>query len=221
MKNLAPVFIMLIILIAFVSAVSAQSKIYNPNLDKGLVFQWRIETETAHPNWKNQDFTVLRGSEGMVIYYGNFRSMASALEGVPALPEGVSTDQVTLVPFFNRKSISTTDALALMGNLNWFDVHHIEIKEAVSFTVYFDTFLNPISPHSVNEIKEDLSFEILPNRTFAYSAGHFNTLQEAETYRNNLVKMGYEYAEVNKYLNGEKVAMHELEEIFAYVEWVK
>ena len=61
-----------------------------------------------------------------------------------------------------------------------------------------------------------LSFEILPNRTFAYSAGTFNSLDEAETFRDSLQDKGYDYAEVNKFLNGQKLAMNDLEEIFAY-----
>jgi hypothetical protein len=141
-----------------------------------------------------------------VIYYGAFKTLFDAMSQIPTLPENVKVADVSLVPFFNQISISAADAFVLMGNKNWFDMTGTQEEEAVSFTVYFDTYLTPISPYSVNNIKQQLSFEILPNRTFAYSAGEFRSLEEAEQFRSKLVSMGYEYAEVNKELN----------EIYAY-----
>lgn len=219
MKKLAPVFIMLIILIAFVSAVSAQSRIHNPDLPKGLVFQWRIVTESVHPTWSNEDFTINRTENGLVIYFGAFTTLFDAMSNIPTLPEGVQVADVSLVPFFNQISISAADAFVLMGNKNWFDMTGTQEEDAVSFTVYFDTYLTPISPYSVKNIEAQLSFEILPNRTFAYSAGEFRNLEEAEQFRSKLVSMGYEYAEVNKYLNGQKVALAELNEIYAFASY--
>ena len=216
MKKLAPVFIAFIVLFFTISIVSAQTKISNPELPKGLVFQWRIVTETVNSDWSNEDFTISRTSKGLVVYYGEFKSLATAMAKLPILPEGVDIKDVSLVPFFNQTSISTADAFTLMGDRTWFDANNVQMEDAVSFTVYFDTFITPVSPYKLEEIEEELSFEILPNRTFAYSAGEFRTLQEAEAYQDKLRDLGYEYAEVNKYLNGQKVAMNELEEIYAY-----
>jgi len=69
MKALAPVFLVLAILLAFVSAVSAQSKIYNSDLPQHLVFQWQIQTDQVGGNWKNEDFSVSRGNEGLVVLW--------------------------------------------------------------------------------------------------------------------------------------------------------
>ena len=216
MKKLAPVFIALLLLMAFVSVSKAQSKIYNPELPKSLVFQWKIVSENVHPSWKNESFTISRTDAGLTIFYGTYSSLAEAMGNMPKLPKNVGVEKVTLIPFFNQESISTADAFALMGNKIWFDITGIPEEDAVSFTVYFDTYITPISRHSVKDIEEVLSFEILPNRTFAYSAGTFNSLDEAETFRDSLQDKGYDYAEVNKFLNGQKLAMNDLEEIFAY-----
>lgn len=216
MKKLIPVFIALFTLLLFVSAVNAQSKIHNPELPKGLVFQWRIVTETVNSSWSNDDFTIRRTTDGLVIFYGEYKDLASAMAGLPELPEDTEVKDVSLIPFFNQKSISASDAFTLMGDRTWFDANNEEMEDAVSFTVYFETFVTPISSHSIEDIDEALSFEILPNRTFAYSAGEFKTLEEAEEYEAELKSMGYESAQVNKFLNGQKVAMHELEEIYAY-----
>lgn len=199
-----------------VSAVSAQTKISNPELPKGLVFQWRIVTETVNSEWMNEDFTISRTAKGLVVFYGEYKSLAKAMAELPSLPEGVDIKDVSLVPFFNQTSITAADAFTLMGDRTWFDANNVQMEDAVSFTVYFDTFVTPISPYKLEDIKEELSFEILPNRTFAYSAGEFKSLEEAEEYQNQLREMGYKYAEVNKFLNGQKVAMNELEEIYAY-----
>lgn len=217
MKTLAPVIITLIAIIALVTCVSAQSRIHNPDLPKGLVFQWRIATESVHASWSNEDFTVSRDTEGLIIYYGAFRTLAQAMDNLPILPAGVGVSDVKLIPFFNQVSISAADAFVLLGDRTWYDANMQTVEDAVSFTVYFETYAQPISPNDVAHIGEELSFEIMPNRTFAYSAGTFDQLEEAEAFREKLRKMGYELAEVSKYLNGQKVAHHEVEELFAYV----
>ena len=173
-------------------------------------------TETVNSDWSNEDFTISRTSKGLVVYYGEFKSLAAAMAELPTLPEGGDIKDVSLVPFFNQTSISTADAFTLMGDRTWFDANNVQMEDAVSFTVYFDTFITPISPYKFDDIEEELSFEILPNRTFAYSAGEFRSLEDAEAYQEELRELGYEYAEVNKYLNGQKVALNELEEIYAY-----
>lgn len=218
MKTLAPIFVVLIILMAFISAMNAQTqnRIYNPDLPQHLVFQWRIETDAVHPQWNNNDFTITRSSEGMVVFYGTYQSLAHALASVPALPQNVNTENVSLVPFFNQRSITAADAFALMGSFN--NAYAME-ENAVSFSVYFQTFETVVHSTAVPQIEEELSFEIQPNYSFAYSAGEFESLEAAENYKNQLVNNGYPGAEVNKYLNGQKVAMLELEEIFAYVDW--
>lgn len=216
MKKLAPVFIALLSLMFIISAASAQSKVFNPELPKGLVFQWRIITESVNSDWLNEDFTISRTNQGLVVYYGEYKSLATAMAQMPALPEGVEAKDVSLVPFFNQTSITAADAFILMGDRTWYDANNLEMPDAVSFTVYFETYVTPISKYSVKGIIEDLSFEILPNRAFAYSAGEFDNLEEAESYREELQSKGYKFAEVNKFLNGQKVAMNELEEIYAY-----
>lgn len=223
MKNLAPIFVVLIILMAFISALSAQSiqttRIYNPELPKHLVFQWRIETPSVHPSWSNEAFTIHRDAKGLVVYYGTYTSLADALDNMPTLPEHVSKENLSLTPFFNQKSITAADAFALMGNYNYYDMTGQKPEEAVSFNVYFGTYENVLPMHAFATIKEDLSFEIQPNRTFAYSAGEFGSLEEAETYQQELVAKGFEYAEVNKYLHGQRVAMLDMDALFAYVNW--
>ena len=218
MKKLLPIAIALLSLLAIVSALNAQSKVFNPNLEKGLVFQWKIVSNEVHYGWNNQDFTIRRSAEGLVIYYGAYESMGAAMAAMPSLPENSNVKSVSLVPFFNQVSITAADAFALMGNRNWYDLTGQQMEEAVSFTVYFDTFISPKSKYALPEIKEPLSFEIMSNHVFAYSAGEFDTLEEANAYKDELKSYGYDYAEVNRFLNGQKVALHELEEIFAYVQ---
>lgn len=221
MKNLAPIFVVLILLMAFISALSAQTRIFNPELPKHLVFQWRIETPSVHPTWKNHDFTIQRDANGLVVYYGTYASLEEALANMPDLPDHVSKEDVSLTPFFNQKSITAADAFALMGNYNYYDMTGEKPMEAISFTVYFGTYDQLLAPSSFVTIKQDLSFEIQPNYTFAYSAGAFNTMEEAEDYQRELVNKGFEYAEVNKYLNGQRIAMLELDEIYAYAQWTQ
>ena len=77
-------------------------------------------------------------------YYGKYRTLEEELEGLPELPEGVEENDVSLIPFFNQRSISSEDALVLLGNLNDRDVNPDLVElEAVSFTVYFGTFEQP------------------------------------------------------------------------------
>lgn len=215
MKNLAPVFVALITLMAFISALSAQTRIYNPDLPQHLVFQWRIETNTVQSNWKNSDFTIHRDADNMVVYYGTYSSLESALVN---RPENVPANTMRLVPFFNQRSITAADALTLLGNRNESDQGQIQ-NEAVSFTVFFGTFDNLLDESNLATIKGDLSFEVQPNRTLAYSAGNFNTLEDAMAYETELKAAGFEFAEVNKYLNGQKIAGIELNEVYAYLNW--
>ncbi|MDA7836570.1 hypothetical protein N9A49_04090 [Salibacteraceae bacterium] len=60
----------------------------------------------------------------------------------------------------------------------------------------------------------------MPNYHYAYSAGLFSSMDKAESYAQELQSGGYPYAEVNKYLNGQKVAMLDEQEIYAYVQWI-
>lgn len=60
MKNLAPVALMLVLLLAFVSIVSAQERIKNPELPQCLIFQWEITTDQVAAHWKNDDFFITR-----------------------------------------------------------------------------------------------------------------------------------------------------------------
>lgn len=89
MKALAPVFFVLILLLALVSAVSAQNKIHNPELPKHLVFQWRIETQQVQGSWSNDDFSIVRTEDDLVVYYGEYRSLEDALANLPKLPKSV------------------------------------------------------------------------------------------------------------------------------------
>lgn len=222
MKALAPVFLVLVLLLAMVSAISAQNRIHNPELPQHLVFQWQIHTEQVDGSWSNSDFSVSRDANGLVVYYGMYRTLEAALEGMPALPEGVSNADVSLIPFFNQKSISGEDALALLGNLNDRDIDpdYLE-EEAVSFTVYFATFDQPQGRKILEAIDGALSFEVLPNYQFAYSAGLFGSLDDAELYVNDLRNKGFVEAQVNKFLNGQRVAMVVEQELYAFVSWLE
>ena len=221
MKALAPVFLVLVLLLAIVSAVSAQNRIHNPELPQHLVFQWQIHAEQVDGSWKNSDFSVSRDASGLVVYYGMYRTLEAALEGMPTLPEGVKNSDVSLISFFNQKSISSEDALALLGNLNNRDIDpDYREEEAVSFTVYFATYDQPQGRKLVEEIDAAMSFEVLPNYQFAYSAGLFGSLDEAENYAQQLQAKGFEEAGVNKFLNGERVAMMVEQELYAFVSWM-
>lgn len=219
MKSLAPVFVVLIILMAFLSAVTAQTRIHNPELPKSLVFQWRIEAEVVHPSWSNADFSISRSGNSMVIFYGVFGSFESALAEMPELPAGVSKDQVSLIPFFNQHSINAMDAFALMGGLGRNVADNPEDREVVSFTVYFGTYES--IQESFTEIDQPLSFKVLPGYLIEYSAGEFANLEEAEACRSRLTQAGYEFAEVNKYLNGQHVAMLDEQQLYAFAQWSK
>ena len=222
MKNIAPVIIVMIAILAFVSVVNAQTKVYNPNLPTHLVFQWKIKTDEVHASWNNDDMYVTRGPNGLEIFYGQYRTLDQALSSLPELPEGVNRSDVSLMPFFNRSSVSPVMAFALLGNLNEFDRLGMEIeRESVSFTVYFETFDQPTSMSSFEVIEEELSFEITSNYNFAYSAGVFRSIDEAKVYAEFLRSRGYPYAEVNKYLNGQKVAMIDEGQFYAYLEWIE
>lgn len=108
----------------------------------------------------------------------------------------------------------------LLGNHNDRDVSGDIYEEAVSFSVYFQTFETPQGHRLINEIDEILSFEVMPNYQYAYSAGLFGSLDKAEDYAKVLQEKGYPYAEVNKYLNGQKVAMLDEFQLYAYVQWI-
>jgi hypothetical protein len=212
----------MIAILAFVSVVNAQTKVYNPNLPTHLVFQWKIKTDEVHASWNNDDMYVTRGPNGLEIFYGQYRTLDQALSSLPELPEGVNRSDVSLMPFFNRSSVSPVMAFALLGNLNEFDRLGMEIeRESVSFTVYFETFDQPTSMSSFEVIEEELSFEITSNYNFAYSAGVFRSVDEAKVYAEFLRSRGYQYAEVNKYLNGQKVAMVDEEQFYAYLDWIE
>lgn len=220
MKTLAPIFVVLIILMAFISALNAQtSRIFNPDLPRHLVFQWRIETDAVHSTWQNTDFTITRDNSGMVVFYGLYGSLAHALAELPLLPPNVKKEDLSLVPFFNQRSIIAADAFALVGNRNGSEMTKADEETAVAFTVYFGTYERPIRSGDINTVREVLSFELQPNHTFAYSAGEFPSLESAEEYKDYLSSNGYPHAEVNKYLNGQKVAMLDYQELYAFVDW--
>ncbi len=153
-------------------------------------------------------------------YYGKYRTLEEALEGLPELPEGVEENDVSLIPFFNQRSISSEDALVLLGNLNDRDVNPDLVElEAVSFTVYFGTFEQPQGRSLMEKVDQPLSFEVLPTYEFAYSAWVFGSLDKAEEYAEDLRTQGWDGAEVNKFLNGERVAMLVEQELYAFVIW--
>lgn len=221
MKALAPVFLVLALILAMVSVVSAQSRIHNPDLPQHLVFQWQIKTQQVDGSWKNEDFSMVRDADGLMVYYGMYRSLEEALADLPKLPDSVHKKDVSLIPFFNQRSISASDALALLGNLNERDVNpDAWEEEAVSFTVYFATFDQPQGRSMLSMVDEALSFEVLPNYQFAYSAGLFGNLEKAEAYASKLRADGFVEAQVNKYLNGQRVAMHVEQELYAFVAWM-
>ena len=100
------------------------------------------------------------------------------------------------------------------------DVNGDIYEEAVSFSVYFETFETPQGHRLVNEIDEVISFEVMPNYHYAYSAGLFGSLDQAESYAEEMQAKGYPFAEVNKYLNGQKVAMLDEFQLYAYAQWI-
>jgi hypothetical protein len=220
MKALAPVFVVLALLLAFVSAVTAQQRIHNPELPQHLIFQWQIRTDQVDASWSNSDFSMVRDNDGLVVYFGMYRTLEEALDGLPKLPRGVKKSDVSLIPFFNQRSISSEDALVLLGNLNERDVHPESYEEeAVSFTVYYATFDAPQGRSIMEQVDEVLSFEVLPNYHFAYSAGQFRTLEQAQDYAEILVAEGYDGASVNKFLNGQRVAFFDESQLNAFVAW--
>jgi len=221
MKNLAPYWVMILLLITFVSLASAQTY-HNPDLPNHLVFQWKIESETVPASWNNDDFSIVRSKKGnLTIFYGVYRTLEEALSHVPDLPNSVERSKVSLVPFFNRKSISQVMAFALLANQNELDKIGLKRdKEAVSFTVYFKTYDQPQSRSSIGGVDEDLSFEILPDYSFAYAAGQFETVDEAEVYATYLQSIGYIEAKVNKYVNGRRMAAIEEKLLGQYLAYV-
>lgn len=138
-------------------------------------------------------------------YYGKYRTLEEALEGLPELPEGVEENDVSLIPFFNQRSISSEDALVLLGNLIDRDVNPDLVElEAVSFTVYFGTFEQPQGRSLMEKGRP---------------AFGFRSLDKAEEYAEDLRTQGWDGAEVNKFLNGERVAMLVEQELYAFVIW--
>ncbi|MEX2597771.1 MAG: hypothetical protein WEC59_12665 [Salibacteraceae bacterium] len=222
MKKLIPVAISLLMLLAAVSVLSAQEKVQNPELPQNLVFQWKIKTDQVNANWKNEDFSIIRNKDGMKVYYGVYFNLEDALSNVPELPKGIDEDDLTLVPFFNQWSITSEDALTLLSDQTPFDVgvRDEEDRLAVTFTVYLETFEKPQAERLNNALDQPLSFEVLPNYNFAYSAGMFQTMNEAEQYAVFMRESGYPFAEVNKYLNGEKLAIRDENQIERYMAWV-
>lgn len=223
MRNLAPVALMLMLILTFITVVSAQEKIKNPDLPQCLVFQWKLKTNQVDASWKNDEFFITRGTEGMVVYYGTYYNIASALSAIPSLPNGVKRSDLELVPFFNQVSIRTEDALMLLSDRTPFDAGQLDHAdlETVSFTVYFATYDTPKGRELMKDINEPLSFEVSSGQQYAYSAGLFNDLSEAEAYAAQLREAGYSAASVNKYLNGEKLAVQDeglLRNYIAYVE---
>ena len=73
----------------------------------------------------------------------------------------------------------------------------------------------------MSAVDETLSFEILPNYQFAYSAGLFGNLESAQDYASHLRHQGFLEAQVNKFLNGQRVAMLDEMQLFAYVNWME
>lgn len=212
---------MLIILLAFVTAVSAQSTIKNPNLPKCLVFQWQMKTDQVGPGWSNKDFFIARDQDGMVVYYGVYYDIAQAVSAIPELPKGIKKTDLQLVAFFNQQSISPEDALMLLSDQTPFDVGLMdaEKKNVVSFTVYFATYDQPQGMQLVKQFDEPLSFEVLPNYNYAYSAGSFSSLEQAQIFASEMREAGFSEARVNKYLNGERLAFSDealLEQYIAY-----
>lgn len=212
---------MLIILLAFVTAVSAQHTIKNPDLPKCLVFQWQIKTDQVAAGWSNKDFFITRDQEGMVVYYGVYYDIAQALSAIPDLPRGIKRSNIQLVAFFNQQSIDPDDALILLSDQTAFDVglRSIEEKQAISFTVYFATYDQPQGMKLINQFDAPLSFEVLPNYNYAYSAGSFSQLEQAQAFAEEMRSAGYTEARVNKYLNGERLAYEDealLEQFIAF-----
>jgi hypothetical protein len=223
MKNLAPVALMLVLLLAFVSFVSAQDRVKNPDLPQCLVFQWKITTDQVASTWKNDDFFITRDQEGMQVYYGAYFNIADALNNIPKLPEGIDAADLMLVPFFNQVSIRPEDALMLLSDRTPFETGQRDPSalENISFTVYFATFDSPRGRSLMANIEEPLSFEVSARQAYAYSAGLFSDLSSAEQYANHLRSMGYPNAQVNKYLNGEKLAMNDLDLLGSYIAYVE
>jgi len=219
MKNLAPIALMLFLLLAFVFAITAQERIKNPELPQSLVFQWKINTPEVHSSWSNESFSVMRDGEELLVLYGTYFNLADALDHVPVLPDGVDRDDVTLVPFFNRVSIRPEDALMLLSDRTAFDVglRDEEEMQALAFTVYFATFDEPRGRALISELDQPLSFEVMPNYSYAYSAGLFTTKGEAEAYAEELRSKGNADASIKKYLNGSKLAVRDEVELEQYL----
>ncbi len=219
MKKLLPVVIALILLIVANVLVVAQDRVYNPNLPNHLVFQWRFAASQVNPSWANESFSTVRTSEGLQVYFGVYDNLESALAAAEQV-QLYSKGAVELVPFFNQRSIATEDAMALLGNLNAVDQGLAELSsEVVSYTVYFGTYDRLLSDSEIEGIDGTLSFEVNSDYTFSYAWGDFAAREDAEEAVLRMQALGFEEAAVNHYLNGERVAMAEMNEIYAYLNY--
>lgn len=166
---------------------------------------------------------MISSSPGMQVYYGAYFYIADALSSIPQLPEGVSETELELVPFFNQVSILPEDALMLLSDRTPFETGQRDPSELenISFTVYFATYEEPRGRDLVNDIDQPLSFGVSSQQAYAYSAGLFSSLLDAEADANELRSLGYAEAAVNKYLNGEKLASNDVDLFGAYIAYVE
>ncbi|GAB4375175.1 MAG: hypothetical protein Kow0075_01370 [Salibacteraceae bacterium] len=220
MKKLIPVIVALIAMLIFISSLSARQKprIYNPELPKGLVFQWEIRCTAVPSGWSNESFSAVRGEEGLTVYYGAYSSLEEALYHRPVHTEPGA--QYSLIPFFNQRSISTEDALILLSDRTAIDVGIRPQTEVISFSVYLGTFDSTMDAGRLGLADVAIGFEVLPNRTLAYAAGNFVNETDAVDMFTEL-QSRFPDAHVVQFVNGRRMACAEREELNAYIAWVK
>ena len=219
MKRIIPILLALASLMLAATIANAQQRVYNPHLPEHLVFQWKFSADQVDPSWSNDQFSAIRTAKGINVFYGAYATLEEALADAENIQKH-SNGTVELVPFFNQRSIGTADALALLGNHNHKDQGLAEAgSEVVSFTVYFGTYEHLLSKSELEGFAGELSFEVNPNHTFAYAWGNFDTRSEADEAMAHTIELGFESAKVQQYLNGQKVAMVDMEELYAYVRF--
>lgn len=219
MRKLVPPFITLLALIAIVFTLNAQNSIHNPELPETLTFQWKLTANEAHATWKNQDFFIHRDGTNLMILYGQFENLESALNNVPELPAGMDQGDLELLAFVNQTSVTSDQALSLIYS----DYEPSEMEEhAVTFSVYLGTYYSLLAADEFPAYVEELSFEVLEDRSIQYNAGDFKAEQKAYDLLHDLKQDGFEDASIQPWLFGEQLAqtdLNQLYEYFAFMNW--
>lgn len=193
--------------------LSLQEEIHKANVEKE-------EAETELETIEKELRKTKRSSRKINVLFGILSGVALALvayflinKGNANISGGNSASSIDIAKIKKEEAIRVIDSLQNLNEdtaeqLNSLEDDINSVKAGINNETIYSVQVGVFSKNKYALLSETLAGTTSQGEIFKYSVGLFKTLKEAQEFRKQIVKIGFEDAFVASYINGKRQKIH-------------